>query len=166
MEVQDVVGSGADAGVTQQPPRRRRKVSDNPEVRKRKAEQNRLAQRAFRERKDLRIKELEMHLSLLSRQRTVPKMAVTAAVPVPSSKSQDMDILVRQIRELQDQVLVLQSENHFLRDVLTTASSVQRSNEDAAPNLLPLSSNIHQSSSSVDPCFARSPSPSCSNASD
>ncbi|KAJ3380244.1 hypothetical protein HDU84_006057 [Entophlyctis sp. JEL0112] len=148
-ELQAVADAGAGGGVAQQlpqqqPPKRRRKVSDNPEVRKRKAEQNRLAQKAFRERKDLRIKELEMRVALLSRPRFVPDTPASTVSSAPSSESLHMDILVRQIRELQDQVMVLQSENRGLRDALAAGSS---------PNLPPLSSIMHQSAPSAQKAF-------------
>ncbi|KAJ3113966.1 hypothetical protein HK100_001833 [Physocladia obscura] len=101
----------------QQPavPKRRRPVSDNPEIRQRKAEQNRLAQKAFRERKDLRIKELEVKVALLSQ---------GTALPLPPTANVT-DVLLQKIRELESKVSALQNENAELKklDAVATAAA-------------------------------------------
>ncbi|KAI8837172.1 hypothetical protein BJ741DRAFT_603963 [Chytriomyces cf. hyalinus JEL632] len=79
--------------------------------RARKAEQNRLAQKAFRERKDLRIKDLEMRVVLLTQ-------ALTKAQPC-SSLEGHADALVKRITQLEMQISLLLAENETLRTLTT-----------------------------------------------
>ncbi|KAI8839705.1 hypothetical protein BJ741DRAFT_598442 [Chytriomyces cf. hyalinus JEL632] len=78
----------------------------------RKAEQNRLAQKAFRERKDLRIKDLEMRVALLSQ-------ALVKAQPAAAIKTLNNDHTdprTARIAQLEMQVSALSAENKSLRD--------------------------------------------------
>ncbi|KAJ3258344.1 hypothetical protein HDU77_002357 [Chytriomyces hyalinus] len=79
--------------------------------RARKAEQNRLAQKAFRERKDLRIKDLEMRVVLLSQ-------ALTKTQPC-SSLEGHAHAHVKRITQLEMQISVLLAENEALRTLTT-----------------------------------------------
>ncbi|KAJ3404845.1 hypothetical protein HDU80_002254 [Chytriomyces hyalinus] len=79
--------------------------------RARKAEQNRLAQKAFRERKDLRIKDLEMRVVLLSQ-------ALTKAQPC-SSLDGHAHAVVKRMTHLEMQISLLLAENEALRTLAT-----------------------------------------------
>ncbi|KAJ3237704.1 hypothetical protein HDU81_009087 [Chytriomyces hyalinus] len=84
----------------------------------RKAEQNRLAQKAFRERKDLRIKDLEMRVALLSQ-------ALVKAQPAAIKTLNDdhTDPRTARIAQLEMQISALSAENKALR-----ASAMYNSN--------------------------------------
>ncbi|KAJ3242277.1 hypothetical protein HDU81_005029 [Chytriomyces hyalinus] len=85
------------------------------EGRARKAEQNRLAQKAFRERKDLRIKDLEMRVVLLSQ-------ALTKAQPCSSLDGQ-ADRFAKRITQLELQISLLLAENEALRTLTSNQTN-------------------------------------------
>ncbi|KAJ3405704.1 hypothetical protein HDU80_000872 [Chytriomyces hyalinus] len=110
--------SSAKSTSSASPASKRPKTSQECSVKKertdmaaRKAEQNRLAQKAFRERKDLRIKDLEMRVALLSQ-------ALVKAQPaaIQTRNNDPTDPRTARIAQLEKQISALSAENKSLRD--------------------------------------------------
>ncbi|ORY41555.1 hypothetical protein BCR33DRAFT_335123 [Rhizoclosmatium globosum] len=102
----------SDTLVTKPVTGRKRKCLDPEEAAARKAEQNRLAQKAFRERKDLRIKELEV------------KVAVLTQLTASSSSTNTINAeLLEKIRILEERCAGLERENVKLKDVVSKVES-------------------------------------------
>ncbi|KAI8614632.1 hypothetical protein BC830DRAFT_1126510 [Chytriomyces sp. MP71] len=98
-----------------------RATDGDGEAAARKAERNRIAQRNFRTRKDMRIKELELKVHLLSTATAFPpSLPHSASEPSPSrSPTQDPDsdavALIQRIQRLEHRCNTLVAENAALK---------------------------------------------------
>ncbi|KAJ3026369.1 UNVERIFIED_CONTAM: hypothetical protein HDU68_005775 [Siphonaria sp. JEL0065] len=103
---------------------------------------NRLAQRAFRERKDNRIKELELQVeALLAQQQQKPEVVTTP----PASVSNEIEVWQRKSQEMETVIAQLRSENADLKVKLDAALASANSAQPSVPLFPP----YQQPSSSI-----------------